>query len=122
MGEIDSRYLSEAAVGVLIGRAAVGAVAAAGLLLLVEQRRGVGQGVLQRGTNQHGQRSVRRSDDNQALLCVRLCRSAGGSNWHCFLLCVYLCRDCTLEGFVRGGFIGDVALRSPVMFSHLREK
>lgn len=35
-------------------------------------------------------------------------------------LCVYLCRDGTLEGFIGGGFVGDVALGSPVMFSHLR--
>lgn len=51
VGEADGRYLSEAAVGVLIGRAAVGAVAAARLLLLVEQRRGVGQSVLQGAGN-----------------------------------------------------------------------
>lgn len=33
---------------------------------------------------------------------------------------MYLCRDGALEGFVGGGFIGDVALGSPVMFCHLR--
>lgn len=40
-------YLSEAAVCILIGRAAVGAVTAARLLLLVQQGRGIGQRVLQ---------------------------------------------------------------------------
>lgn len=46
-GATSQTYLSEAAVGVFIGWAAVGAVAAAGLLLLVQERRGVRQGILQ---------------------------------------------------------------------------
>lgn len=47
VGEADG-YLSEAAVGVFICRAAVRAVAAARLLLFVQQRCGIRQGVLQR--------------------------------------------------------------------------
>lgn len=35
---------------------------------------------------------------------------------------MYLCGDGTLEGFIGGCFIRNVALGSPVMFRHLRGK
>lgn len=57
MGEADGCYLSQAAVGVFVRRAAVRAVAAARLLLFIQQRRGVGQGILQRLTSRQRNKS-----------------------------------------------------------------
>lgn len=81
MGEAKN-YLSQAAVGVVVGRAAVRAVAAPRLLFFVQERRGVRQGILQSLTRTQRKAAEGRERKNNRVevtdltdecKCVRTC-------------------------------------------------
>lgn len=68
----------------------------------------------------------KRKQTTAGVFVVLAVQLVGGHVTHslpvCLTVCLHLCRDRTLEGFIGGGFIGNVTLWSPVMFRHLRRK